>query len=134
MNVLMWIVVRLLCKMWLWNFIVSLRWLWWWLWWCLMMIMLMFDDDYDDDFNDDDLLMVMNSYMQNDDDIDDDRMYEKWRCWWWWFVGWAYALLSHMFMHHKCQVGYLYPEKMFRILSYPHFGPKNAHSISFTIF
>jgi len=24
-NVMMWIVVRLLCKMWLWNFIVSLR-------------------------------------------------------------------------------------------------------------
>jgi len=26
MNVMMWLVVRLLCKMWLWNVIVSLRW------------------------------------------------------------------------------------------------------------
>jgi len=25
-NVMMWLIVRLLCKMWLWNIIVSLRW------------------------------------------------------------------------------------------------------------
>jgi len=78
---------------------------------CLMMIMTLLDDY---DFNDDDLIKTMNSYMHSDDDFDDDRTYEMWRCLVMMFSERVY-LLSHMFMHHKCQVGYLYLVKMIKI-------------------
>jgi len=60
MNVMKWLVVRLLCKRWFWNIIVFFE-------------VIVVDDDYVDDFIDDDLLMMMNSYIQNDDDIDDEH-------------------------------------------------------------
>jgi len=59
MNVMMWIVVRLLCK----NVILGL---------CCFFELIVVDDDYDDDS-----LMVMNSYMQNVDVIDDECMCEN---------------------------------------------------------
>jgi hypothetical protein len=56
MNVMMWIVVRLLCK----NLTLK--------YYCFLGVIVVnddddYDDDYDNDFNDDDLLMMMNCNM-----------------------------------------------------------------------
>jgi len=87
---MMWLVVRLLCKMWFWNFVVSLK-------------LIVVEDDYDDDFIVDDLLMVTNSYMQNgdgiDDEIEDEMHVWKMKTKMVTICCWTYALLSHMFMH-----------------------------------
>jgi len=77
MNVMMWIVVCLLCEMWIWNFVVSLKWLllmmsFMWdvnLEFCRFFEVIVIDDDYDNDFDDGDLLLMLNSYMQNDGDL-----------------------------------------------------------------